>query len=90
MVPLRPNIGAEQGPCSVNALNTAGIRTRADGPWHSSAIQPILKNPVYTGTLTYGDIAVGRAFPAVISEDRWKGAGHTPEEGSLTSTAYGR
>lgn len=54
------------------ALNGAGIRTRAGGPWHISAVQRILTNRAYKGTLIYGDIVAENAYPVIIQPERWE------------------
>lgn len=54
------------------ALNHDGIRTRAGGPWHISAVQRILTNPAYKGTLVYGDIVAEGAYPVIIQPERWE------------------
>jgi site-specific DNA recombinase len=56
------------------ALNDAGIKTKAGGPWHISAIQRVLQNPAYKGTLMYRDIAVDGAFPVIIDAQSWEQA----------------
>ncbi|HYF90950.1 MAG TPA: recombinase family protein [Symbiobacteriaceae bacterium] len=54
------------------ALDTSGIRTRAGGPWHISAIQRILANAADKGRLVYSDITAHGAFPAIIDAERWE------------------
>lgn len=56
------------------ALNDAGIRTKAGGPWHTSAVQRILTNPAYKGTLVYRDITCEDAFPVIIDPHTWERA----------------
>lgn len=55
-------------------LNDAGIRTRHGGQWHVSAIQRILRNPAYKGTLVYKDIETEGAFPIIIEPKLWEQA----------------
>lgn len=55
-------------------LNDAGLRTKSGGPWHISAVQRVLTNPVYKGTLTYRDTVVDNAFPPIISASVWNQA----------------
>lgn len=53
-------------------LNGSGLRTRAGGPWHISAVQRILTNAAYKGTLIYRDITAEGAFPVIIDANRWE------------------
>ncbi|MFZ5823902.1 MAG: recombinase family protein [Bacillota bacterium] len=53
-------------------LNDAGIRTRAGGRWHISAVQRMLTNPAYRGRLVYRDITTEDAFPVVVDAEQWE------------------
>jgi site-specific DNA recombinase len=53
-------------------LNDSGIRTRKGGPWHISAVQRVLQNPAYKGTLVYRDIITEHAFSVVIEPETWE------------------
>jgi site-specific DNA recombinase len=52
-------------------LGDSGIRTKAGGPWHISAVQRVLQNPAYVGTLVYGDITAADAFPVIVEPSMW-------------------
>ncbi|MDB4896522.1 MAG: recombinase family protein [Firmicutes bacterium] len=52
-------------------LNDSGIRTKKGGPWHISAVQRVLKNPGYKGTLIYRDIIAEHAFPIIVEPSIW-------------------
>lgn len=55
-------------------LNQDGIRTKAGGPWHLSAVQRALQNPAYKGTLRYQEITVDGALPVIIDTETWERA----------------
>ena len=55
-------------------LNDSGIRTRAGGLWHISAVQRVLQNRAYKGTLVYRDITSDDAFPVIIDAHTWEQA----------------
>lgn len=52
-------------------LNESGIRTKQGSSWHISAVQRVLTNPVYKGTLSYRETIVEHAFPAIIEASDW-------------------
>lgn len=55
-------------------LNDSGIRTKQGGFWYISAVQRVLTNPVYKGTLTYRDTVVDNAFQCIIESSTWEEA----------------
>jgi site-specific DNA recombinase len=52
-------------------LNDSGTRTKKGGPWHISAVQRVLQNPAYKGTLIYRDITSDHAFPVIVEPSLW-------------------
>ena len=47
-------------------FNARGLRTKRGQPWGKNSFHVILTNAKYTGTVTFGDITVEGAIPAII------------------------
>jgi site-specific DNA recombinase len=55
-------------------LNRRGVPNRTGKPWSGHTIVRIIANPAYAGDITYGDVHVTGAHPALISRDTWQRA----------------
>ena len=52
-------------------LNERGIGTRDGNAWSDGTLMPLLKNPLYMGTIRWADLLVKDSVPAIIDEETW-------------------
>jgi site-specific DNA recombinase len=53
-------------------LNEKGVKTKTGGTWQVATVRSVLRNPIYTGRLTWGGVVKEGNHPSLVTIEEWE------------------